>query len=103
MFKLVEPRPVKVSMTALPMPPRKVTELVPLPEQPPQVKIPDVVKVTGSAFAADVPSATMVKRNAPITVAFKIPDIFVPFCIASLKVPSLPGEVIPGYDTQLDC
>jgi hypothetical protein len=34
----------------------------------------------------------MVKRNAPIRVAFKIPDIFVPFCIASLKVPSLPAR-----------
>lgn len=85
MFKLVEPRPVNVIMTALPMPPKKVTELVPLPEHPPHVKTPDVEKVTGSAFAADVPSAMMVKRNAPIRVAFKIPVIFVPFCIASLR------------------
>ena len=48
-FKLVEPRPVNVSISAFPMPPRKVTELVPLPEQPAHVKVPEVLKVTGSA------------------------------------------------------
>jgi hypothetical protein len=41
-FKLVDPRPVNVIMNALPMPPRKVTEFVPLPEQPAQVNVPDV-------------------------------------------------------------
>lgn len=72
MLKLVEPRPVKVNINALPMPPRKVTELVPLPEQPPQVKTPDVVKVTGSACACDVPNATTARSRAPIMVVFKI-------------------------------
>jgi len=32
-----------VIMNALPMPPRNVTEFVPLPEQPAQVKMPEVV------------------------------------------------------------
>src|SRR5262245_27411871 len=43
------------------MPPRNVTELVPLPEHPPQVKTPEVEKVTGSALARDTP------RNATTT------------------------------------
>ena len=76
-FKLVEPRPVKVIMSALPMPPKKVTELVPLPAQPPHVKVPDVEKVTGSAFALDVPNAITTSRSTPITVALKISSIFV--------------------------
>ncbi|HXQ38448.1 MAG TPA: hypothetical protein VN843_30890, partial [Anaerolineales bacterium] len=53
-FKEVEPRPVNVISSALPPPPGNVTELVPLPAQPPQVKTPDVEKVTGSALAFDV-------------------------------------------------
>jgi len=52
-FKEVEPNPVKVIITALPIPPRKVTALVPLPEHPAQVNVPDVENVTGSALAAD--------------------------------------------------
>lgn len=71
-FKLVEPRPVNVIMTALPMPPRKVTELVPLPEQPPQVKTPEVVNVTGSAFASEVPKPITATSRAPIIDALKI-------------------------------
>ena len=59
-------------MSALPMPPRKVTELVPLPEQPPQVKVPEVEKVTGSALACELPNATMATSRAPIVDAFKI-------------------------------
>jgi hypothetical protein len=78
-FKLVEPRPVNVIMSALPMPPRKVTELVPLPAQPAQVKVPEVVKVTGSAFASDLPNATMTASSrAPIMVVFRILAILVP-------------------------
>jgi hypothetical protein len=76
-FKLVDPRPVKVIMIALPMPPKKVTELVPLPAQPAHVKVPDVEKVTGSAFALDVPNAITASRSTPITVALKISSIFV--------------------------
>jgi len=75
-FRLVDPRPVNVIMRALPMPPRKVTEFVPLPAQPPHVKVPDVEKVTGSAFASDVPSATIANSNALIRVALKA--IFAP-------------------------
>jgi len=76
-FKLVDPRPVKVIIRALPMPPKKVTELVPLPAQPAHVKVPDVEKVTGSALALEVPSATTASSSAPITVALKT---FVIFC-----------------------
>jgi hypothetical protein len=58
-------------MRALPIPPRKVTELVPLPAQPPHVKVPDVEKVTGSALATDVPNETIASSNALISVALK--------------------------------
>ena len=69
-LKLVEPRPVNVIINAFPPPPRKVTELVPLPEQPPQVNVPEVEKVTGSAFACDVPTTKTAIANAPIANAF---------------------------------
>jgi hypothetical protein len=69
-FKLVDPRPVKVINKALPMPPRKVTELLPLPEQPPQVKVPDVEKVTGSAFAVEAPIAMKPASTDVITIVF---------------------------------
>ena len=69
-FRLVDPRPVKVIMKALPMPPRKVTELVPLPAQPAQVNVPDVVKVTGSAFAVEAPKAMKPASTAVITIVF---------------------------------
>ena len=67
-LRLVEPRPVNVIISALPMPPAKVTEFVPLPEQPPQVKVPDVVNVTGSALAVDaamdiMPTSMAVKSD----------------------------------------
>jgi len=78
-FRLVDPRPVNVIMRALPMPPRKVTELVPLPAQPAQVKVPDVEKVTGSAFAADVASVAIATSKAPIKVVLKRRAIFAPF------------------------
>src|SRR5262249_16759428 len=69
-------------MRALPMPPKKVTELVPLPEQPPQVKVPEVEKVTGSALASDVARVTIARSNALISVAFKTPAMFTPLCYA---------------------
>jgi len=69
-FKLVDPKPVNVIINALPMPPRKVTELVPLPEQPAQVKVPDVEKVTGSAFATDAPKAIRPASSAVIRDVF---------------------------------
>lgn len=69
-FKLVEPRPVNVSIIALPIPPRNVTELLPLPEQPPQVKVPEVEKVTGSALASAIPSVPTTRRSALIRVSF---------------------------------
>ena len=78
-FKEVEPRPVNVIMTALPMPPKNVTEFVPLPAQPAQVKTPDVEKVTGSAFAFDVARVTTAKRSAPITAAFVKPAMLFSF------------------------
>ena len=69
-FKLVDPRPVNVIINALPAPPKKVTELLPLPAQPAQVKVPDVVKVTGSAFAEDAPIAMRPASSAVIRVVF---------------------------------
>src|SRR5215216_7273634 len=85
-------------MRALPMPPRKVTELVPLPAQPPHVKVPDVEKVTGSAFASDVPSATIARSNALIRVALKTVDMSAPFAVASIALPHLPSpEGTPSH------
>jgi hypothetical protein len=72
-FKLVDPSPVKVIMRALPMPPRKVTELVPLPLHPAQVKVPDVENVTGSALASDIPSDTIARSNALMRDVLKTP------------------------------
>jgi hypothetical protein len=77
--KLVDPRPLNEIIRALPTPPENVTELVPLPEQPPQVKVPLVEKVTGSALASDVPRATIATSNALIRVALKIVVIYSPF------------------------
>jgi hypothetical protein len=68
--KLVDPRPVKVSNTALPKPPLNVTALVPLPVQPPQVKIPEVLNVTGSAFAVEAPIAMKPATTTVITIVF---------------------------------
>jgi hypothetical protein len=101
-FKLVDPRPVNVTMNALPMPPKKVTELLPLPAQPAHVKIPDVEKVTGSAFALDVPSATTASSSALIRVALKKPAILFPFSLASMgtSAPAL-NEGNDGFTTHL--
>jgi hypothetical protein len=59
-----------VIINALPMPPRNVTELVPLPAQPAQVKVPDVLNVTGSAFAVEAPIAMKQASTAAITIVF---------------------------------
>ena len=67
-FKLVDPRPVNVIIKALPWPPRNVTELVPLPEQPAQVKVPEVENVIGSAFAVAAPIAMKPATIAVITI-----------------------------------
>jgi hypothetical protein len=66
-FKLVGPRPVNVIINALPKE-VNVTELVPLPAQPAQVKVPDVEKVTGSAFAVDAPTAMKPASSTVIIV-----------------------------------
>ena len=79
MFRLVDPRPVNVIMRALPIPPRKVTELEPLPEHPPQVKVPDVENVIGSALASDNPSETIARSNALIRVVLKTLAMSAPF------------------------
>src|ERR1044071_6693789 len=68
-------------MRALPMPPKKVTELVPLPEQPAHVKTPEVEKVTGSALASDCASVTIARSNALIRVALNKPAMFTPLCL----------------------
>ena len=75
-FKLVDPRPVNVIINALPKL-VKVTELVPLPAQPAQVKVPDVEKVTGSAFAVDAPIAMRPASSTVIIVVFINRAIFV--------------------------
>jgi len=69
-FNEVDPRPVKVSMNALPMPPRNVTEFVPLPEHPLQVKTPEVENVTGSANAAETPNPNT-KNNVAASLNLK--------------------------------
>jgi hypothetical protein len=58
-------------MKALPIPPRKVTALLPLPEQPAHVKIPEVEKVMGAALASAVPSAATATRSATVVDDFK--------------------------------
>ena len=78
MFKDVEPRPVNVIMTALPIPPKKVTELVPLPAQPAHVKVPDVLKVTGSAFASEAPNASIATSRELIKDALKMVAMLLP-------------------------
>src|SRR5215813_2760975 len=88
-FKLVDPRPVNVIMTALPMPPRKVTEFVPLPAHPAQVKVPEVLNVTGAALATDVPSDITARSPALMRVAFKIPVMVAPLLAAAHRAQSL--------------
>jgi hypothetical protein len=70
-FRLVEPRPVKVSIMALPIPPKNVTEFVPLPEQPAQVNVPEVLKVTGSAFAVSAATVAITRNKRLAKVVFK--------------------------------
>ena len=62
-------------MSALPIPPRNVTEFVPLPAQPAHVNVPDVENVTASAFAVDVPSTTITSRSKLNRVVFSMPVI----------------------------
>ena len=71
-FKEVDPNPVNVIIRALPIPPRKVTEFEPLPAQPAQVKMPDVEKVTGSAFAVDAIPASSRTRTPKIVFKLKV-------------------------------
>ena len=93
-FRLVDPRPVNVIMSALPMPPRKVTELLPLPAQPPQVKVPEVLKVTGSAFAVDAPIAMKPASSAVIRIVFINRAMFV----IPLSVPQF--DFLPHFDIE---
>jgi len=62
---------VNVIISAFPMPPRNVTEFVPLPAHPAHVNVPLVLNVTGSACA--VPAATDKKpaTSASIKEVFK--------------------------------
>ncbi len=91
-FRLVDPRPVNVIMRALPIPPRKVTELEPLPAHPAHVKIPDVEKVTGSAFTSAVAKVSIARSNALIRVPLKTPAMSVPLCVASIAPPHIPSN-----------
>jgi hypothetical protein len=59
------------------MPPKNVTALVPLPEQPAQVKVPDVVNVTGSAFAVDAANDIIPTSRAVIRDVFNKRVMFV--------------------------
>jgi hypothetical protein len=65
-------------MRALPMPPKNVTELVPLPAHPAQVKVPEVENVTGSAFASAIPSDTIARSNALMRDVLKTPFMVAP-------------------------
>ena len=76
---------MKVIISALPMPPRKVTEFEPLPLQPPQVKVPEVENVTGSAFASAIPSDTTTRSNALMMVTLKTPVMVAPLLLASIR------------------
>jgi hypothetical protein len=78
-FKEVDPRPVNVIMTALPIPPKKVTELLPVPAQPTHVNVPDVEKVTGSAFASEAASASIATSKELIRAALKIVAMCAPY------------------------
>ena len=71
-FKLVDPNPVNVIIRAFPIPPRKVTEFEPLPAQPAHVKVPEVEKVTGSAFAVDAMPANSKTRTPTIVFKLKV-------------------------------
>jgi hypothetical protein len=64
------------------MPPKNVTELVPLPAHPAQVKVPEVENVTGSAFASAIPSDTIARSNALMMDALKTPFMVAPFLIS---------------------
>ena len=89
-FKLVDPKPVNVIINALPMPPRKVTEFEPLPEQPPHVKVPDVVNVTGSAFAVEAPIAMKPASTAVTTIVFMNRVMFdIPLSNAAIRLTAL--------------
>jgi hypothetical protein len=89
--RLVEPKPVNVIMSALPML-MKVTELLPLPPQLTQVKVPDVEKVTGSALASEVLSVTIARSNALIRVALKMPAMVCSLSILSTHVRICPPK-----------
>jgi hypothetical protein len=68
-------------MKALPMPPKNVTELEPLPAHPAQVNTPDVVKVTGSAFAVEAPTAINAASSAVIKVVLMNRAMFYPLSL----------------------
>jgi hypothetical protein len=107
-FKLVDPKPVNVIIRALPMPPKKVTELLPLPAHPAQVKVPDVEKVTGSAFAVEAPKAIRPASRAVIRDVFRKRAMFVvPFvyrlrhCRTSNRIGDLDtAKRRPDYDRR---
>jgi hypothetical protein len=114
-FKLVDPRPVNVIINALPMPPKKVTEFVPLPAQPAQVKVPDVEKVTGSAFAVDAPTAMkpasstvirviLMKRAmcvlSPLSTAFDLGRTSIELGVVALRDEQT-GILCSGHGTQV--
>lgn len=71
MFTVVDGVPRKVIVTE-PVGLVKVIALVPPPEQVwfapriSQLKVPEVEKVTGSAFAVEAPRATIAKSTAPM-------------------------------------
>src|SRR6185503_231968 len=79
-------------MRALPMPPRKVTEFVPLPLHPAQVKVPDVENVTGSALASDIPSDTIARSNALMRDVFKTPFMVAPLLFRLDIRPHMPSQ-----------
>jgi len=71
-FRDVDPNPVNVSIKALPIPPRNVTELVPDPAHPPHVNTPDVEKVTGSALAMTDAAVSTDASIVALTISLNI-------------------------------
>ena len=96
-------RPVKVINTELPIPtPGKVTALLPLPVQGgAQVKTPDVLNVTGSAFAVEAPIAMKPASATVITIVFiNRAMLFISPLNTSFDIAALQSNLVCGKPTD---
>lgn len=101
LFKDVDPNPVNVIIRALPIPPRKVTEFVPLPAQPTHVKVPEVEKVKGSAFAVDTMPAHNRATTASIVLKLKVIGLTPSFPVPGNLTFSFESRIHPGRTTKV--